>query len=174
MKTYSLEKNNISYVAKLMAHIKPDWWDYESGVEQLSDISNSAKNIGWFLGEDEQHPKGWILCTEYKGYSCLSIECLGYDENGRFVMEQQLQPLIEKAEKYARNKGFRIMRYIISSIDMSCHERELNDLWKELRDLKSYNREHFDYFVEYGFKPAGFMPNCYGESYHGIIMIKEL
>ena len=89
------------------------------------------------MGEDEKHPKGWILCAEYELYSCLSIECLGYNENGKFAAEHQLQPLIEEAEKYARDKGLRIFRYIISSIDISCHGRELNEYWKELRDLKS-------------------------------------
>ena len=157
-----------------MSYIKPEWWDYQGGVEQLSDIRNSVDNVGWFMGEDEQRPKGWILCAEYASYSCLSIECLGYDENGEFVTEEQLQPLLEKAEKYARDKGIRILRYIIGSVDMSCHEKELKNYWEELRDLEFYNREHFDYFVKSGFKPAGFMPNCYGKNYHGIIMIKEL
>ena len=89
-------------------------------------------------------------------------------------MEHQLQPLLEKAEQYARDKGFRILKYMIGSVDMSCHGRELGNYWEALRDLESYGREHFDYFVRYGFKPAGFMPNCLGENYHCIIMIKEL
>jgi hypothetical protein len=174
MTIYKLDKNNIPYVAGLMAEIKPEWWDYEDGVRQLSDVGSSVKNVGWYMGEDEKHPKGWILCAEYELYSCLSIECLGYNENGKFAAEHQLQPLIEEAEKYARDKGLRIFRYIISSIDISCHGSELNEYWKELRDLKSLNRAHFDYFVKCGFKPAGFMPNCYGRNFHGIIMIKEL
>ena len=174
MEIFKLTENNIPNVAKLMAYIKPDWWDYEGGVMQLSDIRTTVDNVGWFMGEDEQHPKGWILCAEYSCYSCLSIECLGYDENGKFVMEHQLQPLLEKAEQYARDKRFRILKYMIGSVDMSCHGRELGNYWEALRDLESYGREHFDYFVRYGFKPAGFMPNCLGENYHCIIMIKEL
>jgi hypothetical protein len=174
MEIFKLTEDNIPNVAKFMAYIKPNWWDYEGGVKQLSDIRNTVDNVGWFMGDDEQHPRGWLLCAEYACYSCLSIECLGYDENGKFVMEQQLQPLLEKAEQYAREKGFRILKYMIGSVNMSCHGRKLESYWEELRDLKSYNREHFDYFVKYGFKPAGFMPNCLGENYHCIIMIKEL
>ena len=43
-----------------------------------------------------------------------------------------------------------------------------------VKELKSNGRKHFDYFVRYGFSPTGFIPNCYGKNYHGIIMIKPL
>lgn len=174
MNIFRIDDRNIPCVAKFMASIKPDWWDCEGAAEQLSDIRNTAQNVGWFMGQDENHLKGWLLCTEYPCYSCLSIECLGYDDEGRFVMEQQLEPLLMAAEQYAREKGYRIYKYMIGSKDMSCHGRELEEYWRELRDLKSFCREHFDYFVKYGFKPAGFMPHCLGENYHCIIMIKEL
>lgn len=174
MNIYELTETNIPCVAGFMAYIKPDWWDYEGALGQLSDIRNTTFNLGWFMGDDEQHPRGWLLCADYACYSCLSIECLGYDEDGRFVMEHQIRPLLERAELYARNKGYRMLRYMTGSRDMSCHGRALGEYWEELRDLKSYGRGHFDFLVEYGFKPAGFMPNCLGVNYHCIIMIKEL
>ena len=174
MNIYRIDEGNIPRVAKFMAGVKPDWWDFEGAVDQLGDIRNMAQNVGWCMGEDEDHPKGLLLCDEYPCYSCLSIECLGYDEAGRFVMEQQLEPLLCAVEQYARDKGYRIFKYMIGSRDMSCDGRELGEYWQELRDLKSHHREHFDYFEQYGFKPAGFMPHGLGENYHCIIMIKEL
>lgn len=174
MQVFELNQTNIPRVAEFMASIKPDWWDYDGALDQLSDIRNTAYNVGWFVGEDDQHPKGWLLCTDYACYSCLSIECLGYDENGKFVMEHQVKPLLDEAEQYARGKGYRILRYMIGSRDMSCHGRPLGEYWEELKSLKSFGREHFDFFAGYGFKPAGFMPHCLGENYHCIIMIKEL
>lgn len=174
MNIYPLTESNIPRVASFMAAIKPDWWDYEGALGQLSDIRNTTYNVGWFMGESEQSPKGWMLCADYECYSTLSIECLGFDEGGRFVMERQIRPLLEEAERYARGKGYRILRYMIGSRDMSCHDRPLGEYWQELRDLKSYGREHYDFFVEYGFRPAGFMPHCLGPNYHCILMIKEL
>jgi hypothetical protein len=174
MEIFELSENNIPIVASLMARVKPDWWDYEGGLEQLSDIRNTVHNVGWYMGENKTNPRGWILCSDYACYSCLSIECLGYDDNGNFAMEEQLQPLIEQAETYARSKGYRILKYMIGSVDLSCHGRPLGNYAEELQNLKSYDRKHFDYFVKYGFKPTGFMPNCLGENYHCVIMIKEL
>lgn len=174
MEIFKIEESNIPTLANFMAFIKPDWWDYEGAIDQLSDVRNTVVNVGWLMGEDAQNPQGWVLCAEYACYSCLSIECLGYNENGKFVMEQQLQPLLEHAEQYARERGFRMLKYMIGSSNMSCHGRELGEFWEELRDQKSFNRNHFDYFVQYGFKPAGFMPSCLGENYHCFIMIKEI
>ena len=174
MQIFKLDDKNIPAVAELMSSIKPDWWNFQGAVNQLSDIGNTTVLVGWLMGETEQDPQGWLLCTDYELYSCLSIECLGFDEGGALVMEHQLEPLIEAAEKYARGKGRRILRYMISSTDMSCHGQPLGEYWEALRDLKSHGRVHYDYFVKYGFKPAGFMPNCYGKGCHAIIMIKEL
>ena len=174
MQIFELSNNNIPAVAKLMTGIKPDWWDFKGAVGQLSDIGNTAALIGWMIGETEQNPQGWLLCTDSGLYSCLNIECLGYDDNGDFVTEHQLEPLIDTAERYARQKGRRILRYMISSTDMSCHGQPLGSYWEALRDLKSHNRAHYDYFAGYGFKPAGFMPNAYGKGFHAIMMIKDL
>lgn len=165
--------SNVGAVAKLMSAIKPDWWDFEGANQQLQDVGLLAKLVGWYL-EEHGAPKGWLLCAEYAGYACLTIENLGYDENGAFVMEQQLEPLLQRAEQYARQKGLRNMRYIIGSTGMSCHGRPITDFAEELRTLRSLGRAHFDYFRSIGFVPTGFLPNCYGKNYHGIIMVKSL
>ena len=174
MRIYQFNIENIPNVASLMSTIKPDFWDYQGAFSQLSDIRNSAVNVGWLIGEREHDPKGWLLCHDYPNYSCLSIECLGFDDNGNFVAEHQLEPLLNKAEEYARDSGYRVLRYTISSTDMSCHGKPLGNYWEALRDLKSDTRAHFEYFVKYGFKPAGFLPNCYAKGYHGVMMVKEL
>lgn len=173
MNIYEIDESNVDTVAVLMATIKPDWWDFEGASQQLSEVSSLARLIGWYL-KDGSDAKGWILCAEYDGYSYLSIECLGYDDNGAFVMEEQLEPLLKRAEQHAREKEYRNLKYVIGSIGMSCHGKPIVNSADELRDLKSYGRKHFDYFVEYGFTPMGFIPNCYGENYHGILMIKPL
>lgn len=173
MDIHKIDESNIDAVAKLMSSIKPDWWDFEGASQQLQDISLLANLVGWYMG-DGKAAKGWILCAEYEGYSYLSIENLGYDEDGDFVMEQQLEPLLKQAENHAKRKGYRNLKYIIGSTDLSCHGRAIKDYANELKELKSNGRKHFDYFVRYGFSPTGFIPNCYGKNYHGIIMIKPL
>lgn len=173
MDIYKIDESNITAVAKFMSTIKPDWWDFEGASQQLQDVSLLAKLVGWYMG-DNTNPKGWILCAEYEGYSYLSIENLGYNEDGNFVMEQQLEPLLKHAEKYAKKKGCRNLKYIIGSTGTSCHGKSITNYATELKELKSNGRKHFDYFERYGFSPAGFIPNCYGENYHGIIMIKSL
>ncbi len=173
MNIYRMDQQNSGKVAQFMSLIKPDWWDFEGANGQLQDVSLLAKLVGWYMEEDKK-VRGWILCAEFEGYSYLSIENLGYDENGAYVMEQQTEPLLKQAEDYAREKGYRNLKYIIGSTDMSCHGRPIMDYAEELRNLTSNGREHFDYFVQYGFSPTGFIPDCYGENYHGIIMIKSL
>lgn len=168
-----IDKRNIREVAEFMSFIKPDWWDFEGAYQQLQDASLLAKLIGWCM-EEEGKIRGWILCAEFEGYSYLSIENLGYDENGTYVMEGQTEPLLRKAESYAKEKGYRNLKYVIGSTGMSCHGRGLMNFADELKNLRSNGREHFDYFTGYGFKPSGFIPNCYGKDYHGIIMIKSL
>lgn len=173
MDIHKIDESNVAAVARLMSAIKPDWWDFEGASQQLQDISLLARLIGWYIG-DGVKPRGWILCAEFEGYSYLSIECLGFDENGTFVMEQQLEPLLNCAETHARKKGYRNLKYIIGSADMSCHGKPIANYADALKELKSNARKHFDYFVQYGFSPTGFIPNCYGENYHGIVMIKPL
>lgn len=170
---YKIDRSNLDSVAKLMAAVKPDWWDFEGASRQLQDVTLLANLIGWYMGDNED-PSGWILCAEYEGYSYLSIECLGYNDNGIFVMEEKLEPLLRQAEEHAKKKGYRNLKYIIGSTDMSCHGRPIKNYADELRKLESYGRKHFDYFVNYGFLPTGFIPDCYGKNYHGIVMIKSL
>ena len=86
----SIEPSSAGAVAKLMSTIKPDWWDFEGAHQQLQDVGLLAKLVGWYLEEDGA-PRGWLLCAEYEGYSCLTIENLGYDEDGSFVMEKPLE-----------------------------------------------------------------------------------
>ena len=92
---------------------------------------------------------------------------------GQFLY-QRAEALLRQAEEHARGKGYRNLKYVIGSTGMSCHGRPLGDYAKELAELRSLRREHYDFFYGYGFRPAGFIPNCYGEDYHGIIMIKGL
>lgn len=174
MNIYTMQTGNISGIAVLMSTIKPDWWDYQGASQQLQDEKLLARLVGWYLGEDAESPKGWLLCAEFPGYRYLSIENLGYDAGGTFVMEEPLEPLLRQAEEYARRKGYRNLKYVIGSTGMSCHGRPLGDYAKELAELRSLGREHYDFFYGYGFRPAGFIPNCYGEDYHGIIMIKGI
>mgnify|MGYP001127577735 FL=1 len=89
-------------------------------------------------------------------------------------MEEPLEPLLRQAEEHARGKGYRNLKYVIGSTGRPCHGRPLGDYAKELAELRSLGREHYDFFYGYGFRPAGFIPNCYGEDYHGIIMIKRI
>ncbi len=173
MSIETIDASSIDTVATFMSTIKPEWWDFEGASQQLQDVSLLAQLVGWHIKEDSK-VKGWILCAEYGGYSCLSIENLGYEENGQFVMEEQCEPLLKKAENYAKEKGLRNLKYIIGSTQLSCHGRPMIDFATELKNLKSYNRDHFDYLLSYGFVPTGFLPNCYGTNYHGIIMIKQL
>ena len=93
----NIEPSSAGAVAKLMSTIKPDWWDFEGADQQLQDVGLLAKLVGWYLEEDGA-PKGWLLCAEYEGYSCLTIENLGYDEDGAFVMEKPLEPLLRRAD----------------------------------------------------------------------------
>ena len=173
MNIYPIEPSNVDAVARLMSSIKPDWWDHTGAFEQLQDEKLLARLVGWYMGEADK-PRGWLLCAEYEGYSCLSIENLGYDDQGRFSMEELLEPLLRYAEAHARRKGFRNLKYIISSTGMSCHGRPLGDPARELAELRSLGREHYDFFFAQGFRPVGFLPNCYGMGWHGIVMVKDL
>lgn len=173
MNIRSIDPSSAGKVAELMSAIKPDWWDYPGALGQLQDEKLLARLVGWFL-EEGGKPRGWLLCAEYEGYACLSIENLGYDEDGFFSMEEPLEPLLCRAEEHARQKGFRNLKYVIGSTGMSCHGRPIHDPSRELAELTSLGRKHYDFFFGYGFRPMGFLPNCYGLNYHGILMVKDL
>ena len=173
MEIFQLSDKNISAVANLMSTIKPDWWDYQAAFSYLSKICTADDTIGWFMGEDEQKPKGFLFCIDSMAYSCLSFESWGFDDNGNFVVGHQLKPLFCMAEEYARNSGRHMLRLIISSANMSCDGKPLGEYWEALRDLNS-SVDYFSFYKAYGFKPSGFLPNCYGKESHGIILVKEL
>ena len=77
-----IDEESYSAVARFMSEIKPEWWDYEGAYQQLQDNTMLARLVGWHLSDDSKIV-GWILCAEYDGYSVLSIENLGYDDNGQ-------------------------------------------------------------------------------------------
>lgn len=64
MNVYELTPASIPAVSRLMCTIKPDWWDYDGAQGQLSNVDETIKTVGWYLGEEIHHPKGWILCRE--------------------------------------------------------------------------------------------------------------
>ena len=66
-----------------------------------------------------------------------------------------------------------IERYLYA-ITRHLPSAQRSDVAEELRTLRSLGRAHFDYFRSIGFVPTGFLPNCYGKNYHGIIMVKSL
>jgi len=173
MKTFQLKNENIPALANLMSTIKPDWWDYQVAMDYLSKTCQADDNISWFIGKSEQDPKGFLICKDFIPYSCLSIENWGFDDNGHFVVGHQMEPLFNAAEEYARSSGRHILRLVISSTDVSCHGKPLGEYWEALRDLSS-NSDYYKFYIEYGFKPSGFLPNCYGKESHGVIMVKEL
>ena len=39
MEICKIGTSNVNSVAKLMADIKPDWWDFEGACQQLQDVS---------------------------------------------------------------------------------------------------------------------------------------
>lgn len=168
MNIYKLDKTNMPAVAELMARIKPEWWDVEGAVNQLS------SGIGWYFGCNENKPKGWLLCKDLRHYRTVEIECLGYDDNGSCKIGEELQPLIESAEQWAREKKYAVMRFTIGTRGLSCHLRELDKPWVELRELHSVDREEFEWFNSMGYVPSGVLPNIYGDKYHGILLVKAL
>lgn len=58
MNVYELTPASIPAVSRLMCTIKPDWWDYDGAQGQLSNVDETIKTVGWYLGEEIHHPKG--------------------------------------------------------------------------------------------------------------------
>lgn len=168
MQIYQIDDANISVVSKFMANIKPEWWDIEGATQQLS------KGTGWYFGSNGKNTKGWLLCKSYECYKTGEIECLGYDKDGNFEIGKELQPLVEKAEEWAREQGFSNMRFTIGTRGLSCHEKDLKEPWEELRDLHAIDRPEYNWFISMGYIPSGVLPNIYGEKYHGILLVKTL
>jgi hypothetical protein len=168
MEIYKIDNENILTVAEFMSNIKPEWWDFEGATEQLS------KGTGWYFGVGTDKPTGWLLCKSYEDYRAGEIECLGYDRAGVCEIGEELQPLVEKSEEWARKQGFVIMRFTIGTRGLSCHERALKKPWEELRDIHAINRDDYNWFISMGYVPSGVLPNIYGEKQHGIMLVKTL
>ena len=168
IKIYEMNEGSISRVASLMARIKPEFWDEDGAAEQL------RTGTGWYLGENEETPIGWVLCQDQALYKTGEIECLGFESNGALVIDENLLPLIEAAENWAKKKGYANMRFTIGSRGLSCHLKELGEIPEELKNIKGIDREEYNWFLSMGYKPCGILPNVYGELYHGIMLIKLL
>lgn len=168
MEIYKIDDNNIYIVAEFMSRVKPEWWDIEGAKNQL------CSGVGWYFGQCEDQPMGWILCKSLSIYKTGEIECLGYDDNGLFKIGKELQPLIEMSETWASDNGFSIMRFTIGSRGLSCHNRPLGKHWEELRDIHAVDREEYNWFLSMGYLLSGVLPNIYGDNYHGILLVKQL
>ena len=174
MPVYKLTGQNIPVVAKFMSEIRPEWWDYDGAFGQLSDISETIESVGWYLGEDSDHPKGWMFCRELKAYQSLELECCGYDDNGKFALEHKLKQLFDIAVEYARSKGYLAFRTAMGSAQFSIHNRALGDIGEEIRNLKADGRVDYDWLLDYGFKVVGIQPHALGKNYHCILLTKDL
>jgi len=173
MEIFDLTAERIPAVARLMSAIKPDWWDYEGAFGQLSDINETIKTAGWYLGEDAQHPKGWILCRELVCYRAIELECSGFDDNGVFKAEHKLGALIDHAAAYAKAKGYLAFRTGISSAGFNIHGRELSDIPAAIQGLEC-DRIDYRWMLAYGFRVIGIQPNAYEKGFHLIMLSKEL
>lgn len=168
MEICRIDTRNIDVVAALMSKIKPDFWDFEGALSQLKE------GIGWFVQGEGNKPIGWVLCKDYTMYKTLEIECLGFDNNGEYLIGKQLEPLIDIAESWAKEKRYANMRFIIGSRGLSCHGCYIKEVWSSLLSLREIERPEFGWFLKMGYKPFGILPNIYGDNYHGIILIKNI
>ena len=166
MNIKKIESESIEDIARFMADIKSEWWDYEGALKQLK------SGIGWYIEDDK--PLGWIFCKDLRGYKTLEIECLGYNKNGEYKIGEELTVLVEKCEKWANGRNYKNIRFIIGSRGMSCHKRSLGKIWEELKDIKPIDRKEYEWFIEMGFEPHGLLPDIYDKNYHGIILIKKI
>ena len=176
MKIDIITKDNIHLVAQLMSSIKPEWWDMDGALMQLEDPRN---NIGWVINDNQAHPTGWLLCSEDFYALFLNLECMGYDDQGNFVTDERLLPLLEKAEEYAKDKGYPVLRYMIGTSELSPFVGvNLTEYWQEgLKEITSVNLEKskdHGFLYQFGFRPTGFIPHCYGEGAHALMLIKTI
>ena len=159
MNVYQINSENAKSVARLMHRIKPEWWPaLEDAYGQLTDIDQTIKTVGWYMGENSEQPKGWILCRELVGYRALELECSGFDDNGACKLEHKLGDLFQIAERYAKNKGYLTFRSGISSIGFNIHGKPIDYKW----------------YLAQGFRVIGIQPNAYENGFHLIMLGKDL
>ena len=173
MTVFNMTPKRIPAIAQLMCSIKPDWWDYEGAFKQLNDVTESIKTVGWYLGEDAEHPKGWILCRELVGYRAIDLECSGFDDNGTFQLEHKLGQLFEVAEAYARDKGYLTFRSGISSVGFNIHGKEIPSIPEAIQSLVC-DRIDYLWYLENGFRVIGIQPNAYDTGFHLIMLGKDI
>lgn len=174
MQVFELTKENANQVANLMHRMKPEWWTtFEEAYGQLTDIDESIKTVGWYLGEDSENPKGWILCRELLNYRALELECSGFDDNGEFKLEHKLGELFEVAEAYAKSKGYLTFRSGISSVGFNIQGKDITNIAEAIATIEC-DRIDYKWYVEHGFQVIGIQPNAYEEGFHLIILGKNL
>lgn len=72
MNIYRLDEENASLVAKLMNRMKPEWWpSEEDAYGQLTNIDETIKTVGWYMGEDAKAPKGMDFVPGTGGLPCF-------------------------------------------------------------------------------------------------------
>jgi len=180
MNIFETNSENAILVARLMSRIKPDWWSIDSALEQVT----SPDIIGWYMGESEDVPIGFINIKEHATHYYVELNNYGYDDNGEFVTGEGMAILYEKIEQYAASKGLRSVRTTITWTDASFSEQEPTTYAKELLKIANYSaellasgttmRRAYPYLLNRGYYPAGLIADCYGEGLHGLILLKHL
>lgn len=173
MKIFELSPESLPIVADFMCKLKPEWWDYEGALGQLRNTDEMIKTVGWYMGEEANAPRGWILCREWIGLHALELECCGYDDNGEFKGEHKLGDLLNSAETYAKGRGYLTFRSSISSVEFNIHNQEIPSISKAIDSLQC-DRLDYKWYLEHGFRVIGIQPNAYAEGFHAILLGKDL
>lgn len=163
-----LTARNLRQAAALMVRLRPDWWDMEGALGQLD------SGTGWALLNNDGRVAGWLLANLFSGYRTLQIECLGYDQGGILVINDQLRPLLIASEEWAKGQDCVNIRFISGSAGTSCHGMVIERPWEVLRDFASLENETIEWFMSMGYSPSGLLPDIYGRGCHGIMLIKRL
>ena len=173
MNVYTLTPDAMPALASMMSTLKPEWWDYESALGQLSNIEESIRTVGWYCGEDPTHPKGWILCRELLCYRALELECSGFNDSGEFKLEHKLGELMKVAEQYAKEQGYMCFRSGISSTGFNIDGQAISNISESIAALKC-NRIDYLWYLDHGFQVIGIQPNAYGKGSHLILLGKDI
>jgi hypothetical protein len=155
-------------VARLMARLKPDWWDVREALQQLTE------NTGWYLMGPDGQARGWLIARQQEAFRTVEIQSIGYDNAGHFEIGTELEPLLSTCEEWGLYSGMANSRYIMSSRGLSIHSQPILDPALALAGLKNLGRPDFDWFLSMGYRPYGILPQIFGYLYHGIVLIKEL